>query len=179
MNITKAIVAGLIFATAITAEGKVKDDYIARRDSVRSVALHSEVFDRDLTPEQRNALEFLYAYMPLPDVTDYSGDFFLKNVDQTLRTRSEMPWGKVVPDREFYHFVLPLRVNNEPLDDSRGVFYGELKERVKNLSMAEAILEVNHWCHEKATYQPSDGRTHAPMMTVYTGIGRCGEESTF
>lgn len=179
MNITKAIVTGLIFATAITAEGKVKDDYIARRDSVRSVALHSEVFDRDLTPEQRSALEFLYAYMPLPDVTDYSGDFFLKNVDQTLRTRSEMPWGKVVPDREFYHFVLPLRVNNEPLDDSRGVFYGELKERVKNLSMAEAILEVNHWCHEKATYQPSDGRTHAPMMTVYTGIGRCGEESTF
>ena len=45
--------------------------------------------------------------------------------------------------------------------------------------MEDAILEVNHWCHEKATYQPSDARTHSPLATVYTAIGRCGEESTF
>lgn len=179
MNITKMIVAGVVLTSAIAAEATVRDDYRARRDSMRSVAMHSEVFDRNLSPEQRDALEFLYAYMPLPDVTDYSGDFFLRNVDRTLRTRKEMPWGEKVPDREFYHFVLPLRVNNEPLDDSRTVFYEELRDRVKNLSMTDAILEVNHWCHEKATYQPSDSRTHAPMMTVYTGIGRCGEESTF
>ncbi len=180
MNITKTIVAVAMMLGCVTAvNAGVKDDYKARRDSMRSVAMHSEVFDRNLTDDQRSALEFLYAYMPLPDVTDYSGDFFLRNVDQTLKTRKEMPWGTKIPDREFYHFVLPLRVNNEPLDESRTVFYEELRDRVKGLSMADAILEVNHWCHEKATYQPSDSRTHAPMMTVYTGIGRCGEESTF
>ena len=29
----------------------------------------------------------------------------------------------------FRHFVLPIRVNNENLDDSRRVFYDELKDR--------------------------------------------------
>ena len=72
-----------------------------------------------------------------------------------------------------------MRVNNEWLDSCRAIFYDELKPRVENLSMTDAILEVNHWCHEKATYQPSDARTHSPLMTVYTHLGRCGEESTF
>ena len=43
-----------------------------------------------------------------------------------------MPWGKKwFPEREFRHFVLPIRVNNENLDDSRKVFYEELKDRVE------------------------------------------------
>ena len=87
--------------------------------------------------------------------------------------------GKNVTDELFRHFVLPIRVNNENLDDSRKVFYGELKERVKGLSMKDAILEVNHWCHEKVVYRPSDARTSSPLASVKTAYGRCGEESTF
>jgi Transglutaminase-like superfamily. len=45
--------------------------------------------------------------------------------------------------------------------------------------MEEAILEVNHWCHEKMTYQPSDARTSSPLASVKNALGRCGEESTF
>ena len=90
-----------------------------------------------------------------------------------------MPWGKNIPHREWRHFVLPLRINNEALDNHRPEFYAELKDRVKGLSMKDAILEVNHWCHEKATYEPSDSRTHSPLATVSSAIGRCGEESTF
>ena len=70
-------------------------------------------------------------------------------------------------------------MNNENLDDSRKVFYGELKERVKGLSMKDAILEVNHWCHEKVVYRPSDARTSSPLASVKTAYGRCGEESTY
>ena len=45
--------------------------------------------------------------------------------------------------------------------------------------MKDAILEVNHWCHEKVTYRPTDGRTSSPLASVCTAYGRCGEESTF
>ena len=138
-----------------------------------------KVLDGELDADRRQALQFLYAYMPLPDVVDYSGDFHLMNVDYALKARAEMPWGAVVPDREFLHFVLPVRVNNENMDESRKVFYEELKERVKGLSMYDAVLEVNHWCHEKVTYTPSDIRTSSPLATVRTAFGRCGEESTF
>ncbi|MBD5358504.1 MAG: transglutaminase domain-containing protein [Bacteroides sp.] len=117
--------------------------------------------------------------MSLPDKADYSEDFYLSNIDASLRAREEMPWGKNVPDREFLHFVLPVRVNNENLDNARMVFYEELKDRVKGLPMKDAILEVNHWCHEKMTYKPSDARTSSPLSSVSQAIGRCGEESTF
>ncbi len=130
-----------------------------------------------LTPDE--AMTFLYSTLSLPDKTDYSEDFYRRNVEASLKAREEMPWGATVPDREFLHFVLPVRVNNENLDYSRETFYDTLKDRVKGLSMKDAILEVNHWCHEKATYRPSDARTSSPLSTMSQAIGRCGEESTF
>jgi hypothetical protein len=96
----------------------------------------------------------------------------------TCRALDEMPWGSRVPECEVRHFVLPVRVNNENLDSSRYVFFEELAPRIKNMSMREAVLEVNHWCHEKAVYMPSDRRTSSPLATVKTAYGRCGEEST-
>ncbi|MBQ8501640.1 MAG: transglutaminase domain-containing protein [Bacteroides sp.] len=156
----------------------VTNDFESRRAMFESGDYFS-VFDRQLTTPQRQALQFLYAYMPLPDITDYSGDFYLMNVDYALKARAEMPWGSRVPDREFIHFVRPVRVNNENMDESRRVFYEELKERVLGLSMYDAVLEVNHWCHEKVTYTPSDVRTSSPLASVRTAYGRCGEESTF
>ncbi|MDE6322925.1 MAG: transglutaminase-like domain-containing protein, partial [Paramuribaculum sp.] len=128
---------------------------------------------------REKSMDMLYRYMPAADSANYSREFFSHNVDLALKARSEMPWGSKVPEREFLHFVVPVRVNNEDLDNHREVFYNELKDRVKNLSMKEAILEINHWCHEKVTYQPSDGRTHSPLASVSSAIGRCGEESTF
>ena len=135
--------------------------------------------EEKMTLEEQSAMKFLYSYMTDPDMAGYTPEFYLENVRSSLRARREMPWGKTVPDREFMHFVLPLRVNNESLDMSRPQFYDELKDRVKGLSMADAILEVNHWCHEKVTYKPSDARTSSPLSSVSQAIGRCGEESTF
>lgn len=132
-----------------------------------------------LTADEQEALKFLYAYMPLADVTDYPTSFYADNVRLSFKARNEMSWGKNVPELLFRHFVLPIRVNNEPLDASRAYFYKELKERVKNLSMHDAILEINHWCHEKVTYQPADARTSSPLQTLRTATGRCGEQSTF
>ena len=156
----------------------VQDDFNNRASTWNQGDLFN-VFGQEMTDQQREALTFLYAYMPLGDITDYSGEFFLENVDYSLKAKEEMPWGKLIPEREFRHFVLPVRVNNENLDNSRKVFYEELKDRVKNLSLHDAVLEVNHWCHEKVVYTPSDSRTSSPLASVKTAYGRCGEESTF
>ncbi len=126
------------------------------------------------TPKERY-MEFLYATMPLPDSLVYPQEWWEANVDKTIEVRERMNWG--VPEREFVHFVLPLRVNNEGLDDFRTVYADSLCARVSGMTMEEAVLEINHWCHERVTYQPSDGRTSAPMSTIRYGFGRCGEES--
>ena len=138
-----------------------------------------EIFSEEMTREENEAMRFLYAYMPLGDLTDYDGDFHLAHVQAALRARNEMPWGKDIPEREFRHFVLPYRVNNENLDTARIAFYAELKPRIQHLSLKDAVLEINHWCHEKVAYTPSDMRTSAPLASVRTAYGRCGEESTF
>ncbi len=138
-----------------------------------------DVFNTSLTDEETSALKFLYANMPLSDLADYSGDYYLQHIKTTFKSRNEVDWGKTISENIFNNFVLPHRVNNENLDTARTVFFNELKSRVKGLSMYDAALEVNHWCHEKVEYRPADIRTSAPLATVKTAYGRCGEESTF
>ena len=162
----------------VMAQPDFHADFEARR-TVFNDNRYYQVFNRRLNDDERQCLEFLYAYMPLADITDYDGDFWMQNVSASLQAKREMPWGKSIPQREWLHFVLPVRANNENLDESRTVFFNELKNRVKDMSMEQAALEVNHWCHEKVSYQPSDSRTSAPLAAVRSAIGRCGEESTF
>lgn len=164
--------------------GDAKQRYDVEQDLKDRMAQLTEgnlfaVFDEKMPTKELEALQFLYAYMSLGDITDYPGDYYRKNIKASFKAKEEMPWGKDIPEREFNHFVIPIRVNNENLDDSRMIFYKELKDRVQNLSLYDAVLEVNHWCHEKANYKSSDSRTSSPLATVKTSWGRCGEESTF
>lgn len=166
------------FITDDSYRARVEQDFELKKALLPKGDLFAVFNDAGLSLYEREALEFLYAYMPLPDIADFSGDFYLENVRASQRAADEMPWGDSVPEKLFRHFVLPVRINNETLDGARMVFYEELKDRVRPLSMYNAILEVNHWCHEKAVYQPSDARTSSPLATVRTAFGRCGEEST-
>ncbi|MBQ7426680.1 MAG: transglutaminase domain-containing protein [Prevotella sp.] len=144
-----------------------------------AVVLLGSLWHTAVAQTRDDYVDFLYKYMPLPDKSDYPRAFYEKNVALSLQAKAEMPWGNTVPEREFRHFVVPVRVNNENLDNSREVFYQALKPRVENLSIKDAILEVNHWCHEHVTYRPSDARTSSPLATLKTAYGRCGEQSTF
>ena len=166
------------FITDAAYRAEVENDFQAKQAALPNGNLFA-VFNDQMTPEEREALTFMYAYMPIGDITDYSGDFYLKNIRSSFQARNEMPWGDSIPEDIFRHFVLPVRINNENLDESRMVFFDELKDRVKGLSLYDAVLEVNHWCHEKVIYTPSDGRTSSPLASVKTAYGRCGEESTF
>lgn len=166
------------FITDAAYRAEVENDFQAKQAALPNGDLFA-VFNDQMTPEEREALTFMYAYMPIGDITDYSGDFYLKNIRSSFQARNEMPWGDSIPEDIFHHFVLPVRINNENLDESRMVFFDELKDQVKGLSLYDAVLEVNHWCHEKVIYTPSDGRTSSPLASVKTAYGRCGEESTF
>lgn len=136
------------------------------------------VFQETMTLEEEWALKYVYAYSPLQDLGDVPSSVFLSHVRSALRIRQEVPWGKQVPDELFLHFVLPARVNTENIEDCRDIFYAELADRTRSLSMADAILETNYWCYEKATYIGSDLRTASPLTMIRSARGRCGEEST-
>ena len=170
------MLCALLSACTSPFEKQVKADFQAKKALFSQGDFFGVFDDEGLTAEERDALMFFYAYMPVGDITDYSGNFYLENIRSSFATREETEWGKKIPDDVFRHFVLPVRVNNEALDRSRMVFHDELMPRLKGLAMYDAVLEVNHWCHEKANYQPSD--VYAPLGTyrrqscVGRGLGR-------
>ena len=167
------------FITDKHYRAQVHADFLNRQQLAqgRAEALFSGM--DTLCNREREALEFLYAYMPYSDLADYDGSFYLAQVRTAFAARSTFSWGKSVPEDIFRHFVLVYRVNNENLDTARQLMFRQLKDRVQGLSMYDAALEVNHWCHEHVAYRAADARTSAPLATMRTSLGRCGEESTF
>ena len=118
---------------------EVKQDFLKKMQAIK----HDIPVPEELSTEKQEAFQFLYAYMPIGDIADYDTSFYIHNIDLAFLARETMPWGKQVPDEIFRHFVLPIRVNNENMDESRNYIYHELQDRVKNLSMYDAVLEVN------------------------------------
>ncbi len=165
------------FLTDRTYRQQVEQDYETRLS--RFSILKSQLQLDTLSRAEREAMQFLYAYMPYSDLADYTPAFYLDQVRYAFTAREEMPWGKMVPEDIFRHFVLVYRVNNENLDTARQYMFHQLKERVQGMTMEQAALEVNHWCHEHVAYRAADSRTSAPLATMRTSLGRCGEESTF
>lgn len=139
-----------------------------------------EYLDSENTPLNANEiadLRFLLAYLPLSDLASVTGGEMADNVSLAVGVRAEFSWGAQISNEMFRNFVLPHRVTQEPYrSDWRKTFHDDITPRVKNMSMTEAALEVNHWCHEHATYQPSDSRDQDPLTTIRAGLGRCEEE---
>lgn len=106
--------------TSDRAQLRIHEDFEARKAEIQQPELY-DVFGTDMTDDERKAMEFLYAYMPLPDMTDYSGDFYLDNVKTTLMAKAEMPWGKTVPEREFRLCAAGACQQRESRQQSHGI----------------------------------------------------------
>lgn len=152
-----------------------------RRKSALPEAL-AEIWEAALAScgeEEALLLRALLATLPLSDLGDYGPELLLGCVRHGLRVRAGFPWCAALPEELFFRQVLCPRVNNEQLAPCRALFYEKLRPRVAGLPLEEAILEVNRWCAEEATYRSTDGRTASALAVYQCGYGRCGEESTF
>ena len=123
-------------------------------------------------------LEFLKTALP-QDWADYPRALMEGYAAHARMLRRTVPWCAALSREAYEQYVLCPRVNDEDLSDHRSLFYGELWPRVEGLDEEEAVLEVNRWCHEHASYQAQDDRTASPLTVYRCGSGRCGEESAF
>ena len=131
------------------------------------------------SPKEAVLMKYLYGTMPLRDAGEYDFSLFLSYVRHGLWLYENVDWCAALPEDIFIHYVLACRVNSEDLTDCRPFFYEKLKDRVAGLPLEKAVLEINYWCGENATYESTDIRTASPMTMYRSGKGRCGEESTF
>lgn len=123
-------------------------------------------------------LRFIQTALP-DDWAVYPRSLFEAFAAHAAMLRSTVSWCASLSREAYEQYVLCPRVNDEDLSDHRALFYSQLWERVKDLEQEEAVLEVNRWCHEQASYQAQDDRTASPLTVYRCGSGRCGEESAF
>ena len=131
------------------------------------------------TPREQVLMKFLYGTMPVRDAGEYDFDLFLGFVRHSIMVYEQMEWCQEIPEDIFLHHILYYRINTENIEDCRRFFYDRLIDRIRGLSVREAVLEINYWCAENGTYEASDNRTISPITVYKSGKGRCGEESTF
>lgn len=158
---------------------QIEKGYEAQMERMGVKKAQVEAILSQCTADEAEALKCLYSSMPVSDAADYSPRLYLSYAKHGVYLWEEGPFAGQIPEDLFAGYVLHYRVNNENITDSRRFFYDKLIDRIKGMSMKDAIIEINYWCLEEATYQTTDGRT-ASAETVYTSAyGRCGEESTF
>ena len=84
------------FISDDTFRAEVENDFRAKQAALPDGNLFS-VFNQKMTSDEKEALTFLYAYMPIGDITDYDGQLYLDNIRSSFRARVEMPWGDSIP----------------------------------------------------------------------------------
>ena len=99
------------FITDKEYRAQVHADFLERQELAagRADALFAGMDTLDA--ETREAMEFLYAYMPYSDLADYDQSFYLQQVRAAFAARERFSWGSKIPEDIFRHFVLVYRVN--------------------------------------------------------------------
>jgi hypothetical protein len=139
-----------------------------------------DAFNKLDSDEKKKCAVFLIAYMPLVDIVAMDTQTFLDNINYAFKAREEFPWGKEYKDDIFYHYVLPHRVSQEPVENFRPYFYKELKDKLKNaVTLSDAALAVNKWCDDMIYFKQTQSRDQGPFETLKSGYGRCEEMMIF
>lgn len=158
---------------------RIEKDYIEKLPYFGD--LSTDIGDRisALTGVNELFMKYLYAYMPLSDAGAYEYETIYSYAAHAAFLLENSPYTEKVPQEYFFNYILSHRINSEDITDCRRLFYDMVKERIGKMTMSEAVLELNNWCYEQATYRSTSERTASPITVYKSGFGRCGEESTF
>ena len=81
------------FISDDTFRAEVENDFRAKQAALPDGNLFS-VFNQKMTSDEKEALTFLYAYMPIGDITDYDGQLYLDNIRSSFRARGGNALGR-------------------------------------------------------------------------------------
>lgn len=131
-----------------------------------------------IKPEQRRALAFLLAHMPVRDLTTLDRNFLIENVSMAFEARKDSAWGASLPDEIFQNYVLPFANLNEKRENWRRDFQARFSAEVKECkSSSDAALMLNRRIfdilkvHYHATKRPKPDQS--PGESIEAGYASC------
>lgn len=124
----------------------------------------------------REWAEFVLKYSSDSDILNFDYENFILHLKAIRQNFEKVPWKDKINDYLLYHYVLPPRVSQEPLENFTWIYKDTLYNLVKNSkSMKEAVLKINEWCFTKMKYQPTSRWDQNAKGTIKRGFGRCEE----
>ncbi|MFH1690702.1 MAG: transglutaminase-like domain-containing protein [Candidatus Eisenbacteria bacterium] len=187
---TLSIAVGVLFAALLLQAGAAGAEWVwppseEVMDAVEAnLSRHYEsgklrAYLENAGAEQREALEFLLAWLPPSDLGALPAETLIENVETALEAWHEAPWRDEIDPYIFHTYVLPHRVTQEPVQRWRPRLRELTAPRVASMDLGTAALEINRLAREWVTYEPSSRRDQGPLTTMERGIGRCEEEMIF
>jgi hypothetical protein len=120
---------------------------------------------------QREGLAFLIANMPGRDLVALKGDFLLENVKLAYQARTEVPWGKDVPQDIFLNYILPYASINERRDDWRADFYRRFIGIAKgSQTIDQAVMALNKSVFDILHVSYSADKRPKPDQSPYESV---------
>ncbi len=123
-----------------------------------------------------NWAEFLLSAMPSVDLANLKAQNLIRHFEALDENLKRVPWSKKIDSFLFYHYILPHRVSQEPLEDFTPIYKDTLYGLIKNVkNMREAVLRINEWVFTKMRYKPTARWDQNALTTIHRGFGRCEE----
>ena len=132
---------------------------------------------KKVSKEQIPGIYWILDNMPESHLDSISLDFLLENSEVAYKARNNTPWGKGIPDKIFFEYVLPYSNLNERIDDWREDFYDRFHPMVKNLPSAysaSALLNQKIFNELGVIYSTERLKAdQSPYESIETGTASC------
>jgi hypothetical protein len=130
------------------------------------VLIHSTAWS-----DQGQALAFLRANMPAPDLAALKNDFLNENVRLAYQAVNEVPWGKDIPQDIFLNDVLPYASLNERRDNWRKDFHQRfIKIAIQSKTIDQAVQALNKYVFAVFKVSYSADKRPKPDQSPYESI---------
>lgn len=76
------------------------------------------------------------------DIEIVNASFLIRNIEQSFMVWNKQPWGKDVSFYDFCNFILPYRIDNEPLEDWKTDYYNHYQPYLDSIMSGNNILQA-------------------------------------
>ncbi|MEN3046607.1 MAG: transglutaminase domain-containing protein [Candidatus Hydrothermales bacterium] len=120
--------------------------------------------------------EFIIESSNSLDILNFNYENFILHLKAIKENLERIPWKEKINDYLLYHYILPPRVTQEPLENFTWIYKDTLYNLVRNAKdIREAVLKINEWCYTKVEYIPTEIWDQNAISTIKRGLGRCEE----
>ena len=166
----------LLFIILIATNLLASDSITERINSYSGInANELHTYLDSLTGIKSYYADFIMSHMSDNDLAVVTSEYLDEHLTYSLKA-IDLSYVSEVPEEYFQHFVLPLRVSQEPFEAWRKEFYDALYPEVSKVStINEAILIADLFYQEGIYFKQTSGRDQAPLTSIKRGYGRCEE----